>query len=127
MPVRVIWDNEEKNIVRYVFEGKWTLDELYAVMKEEDQMMAAVTHRVDVIVDFQDSGAIPDRLLANFPKIFESSSASHPNVGMTVIIGAAGFAEMLANIFSKVFTRMLTAQTLEEARAIIARERANGA
>jgi hypothetical protein len=127
MPARVIWDNEEKNIVRYVFEGKWTLDELYAVMKEEDQMMAAVTHRVDVIVDFQDSGAIPDRLLANFPKIFESSSASHPNVGMTVIIGAAGFAEMLANIFSKVFTRMLTAQTLEEARAIIARERANGA
>jgi len=127
MPVRVIWDNEEKNIVRYVFEGKWTLDQLYATMEEEDQMMAAVTHRVDVIVDFQNSGAIPDRLLANFPKIFESSAASRPNVGMTVIIGAAGFAEMLANIFSKVFSRMLTASTLEEARAILAREQANRA
>ncbi len=127
MPVSVIWDNEEQTIIRYVFEGRWTLDELFVVMEQEDQMIASVEHMVDIIVDFQNSGTVPDHLIANFPKIFESSSASHPNVGITVIVGAAGFAEMLANIFSKVFTRMVTASTLEQARAIIAKEQVNRA
>jgi hypothetical protein len=127
MPVSVIWDNEEQTTIRYIFEGRWTLDELFAVMEQEDQMMTSVEHMVDIIVDFQNSGTVPDHLIANFPKIFESSSASHPNVGITVIVGAAGFAEMLANIFSRVFTRMVTASTLEQAQAIIAKEQANRA
>lgn len=123
MSVAVVWDDNEKSTIRFVFEGSWTIDELYVAFDEQTRMLDSVDHQVDVIVDFQESNAVPDHLIANFSRIFQSSGSSHPNTGMTVLVGVGGFAQILADLFSKFFARLPTASTLEEAHAIIADER----
>ena len=45
MSVQVAWDNHEKTIVRYVFEGKWTWDEFYPAYNKAIEMENSVTHR----------------------------------------------------------------------------------
>jgi hypothetical protein len=124
MSVAVVWDDDEKSIIRFIFEGSWTLDELYTAFDEQSQMLDSVDHKVDVIVDFRESNAVPEHLIGNFSRIFQSSGSSHPNTGMTVLVGVGGFAQILADLFSKFFARLPTTTTLEEAHTIIADERA---
>jgi hypothetical protein len=49
MPIKLYWDNEEKTIARYDFEGRWTWDEYLTIMADLAEMMRSVDHTVNAI------------------------------------------------------------------------------
>ena len=126
MGVTVAWDNTEKTIMRFDYTGDWTWDDFDAVEPDLQAMMDSVDHQVDTIVVLETS-SVPLGALARFSTIVNSPSFTHPNAGLTVVVGASGLARALADIFGKAHkqtaAKIAMASTLEEAYAIIAEHR----
>ena len=59
MAINVTWDNEEKTILRFTYEGPWDWEEFYASMAEGYAMMDAVGCKVDHIYDISNSPMLP--------------------------------------------------------------------
>jgi hypothetical protein len=124
MAVQIMWDNPEKTIVRYNFEGRWTWDEFYPVYKEALAMELSVPHRVDVIVDLQNARLFPDNLLTHMKGI---SDKQPPNIGVSVLVTKHRFVHSMYNIgikfYGKIKHYFRLAETLEDAYKMIEEER----
>jgi hypothetical protein len=133
MPVKVIWDNDAKTIQRYVYEGRWTWDELYAALSEGQKMLDTVDHLVDGIVDLQGKSYVPSNALVHLKRVMELMSA-HPNVSdITVFLRAEAFVKALTEMLRKLYPSSANqiqfnyASTLEDAHALIAELRSKKA
>ncbi|NDJ52318.1 MAG: hypothetical protein GYB68_04425 [Chloroflexi bacterium] len=117
MAIHSVWANESKTIMAVVFEGQWTWDEYFASVDERTVMMDSVNHQVDFIVDFRDSAPLPKMALKNLAK---AAQQTHPNQGMTVIVGATKKTIARAlEIFSRTFYDLSFVNNNEEAFKLI--------
>ena len=125
MPVNILWDDDAQMTVRYDYEGKWTWEDVYAGSNRANEMVASVDHPVSIIHNMTQSGGMPRDALTHARRI---TSSIPENWDISVVVGSGAFTESLLNIFSKVYKKLgdhyRTAPTLDEARAIIARQRA---
>ena len=98
MNISVVWDNDRKTILRYVYGKNWNWADFHSAAKEAYQMLDAVDHKVDVIMDFQNAHLIPQGAITNVQRAF--STQRHPNINMTVIVGASAnnFLQAIAGI-----------------------------
>src|SRR5690606_30177008 len=124
MPVHIDWDNDEKTVIRYDYEGKWTWDELYEVTKTAVEMFKSVPHRTNVIHNLTNSSALPGGALSHAQRF----SAQNPdNWGISVVVGTGSFVSSLIQVFRKVYRqfgeRYYIAPNLDKAREIIAEHR----
>jgi len=96
--ISVVWDNDEKTILRYVYGKNWNWADFHSAAKEAYQMLDAVDHKVNVIMDFQNAQLIPQGAITNVQRAF--STQRHPNINMTVIVGASAnnFLQAIAGI-----------------------------
>ncbi len=123
MGIRVIWDNEEKTIIRYVYEGRWDRDDFAVAYGQAKTMMDSVDHAVGVIIDVQQSHLIPSGIISRSRHLVTTPSS---NEGANVIVGANAFIRSLVDTFGKLWRhntlgqrRITFATTLDEARAIL--------
>ena len=130
MPVKVVWDDDAKTIQRYIYEGRWTWDELYAALNEGQRMLDSVDHPVDGIVDLQGKSYVPSNALVNLKRVMELMSA-HRNVSdITVFLRAEAFVKALTEMLRKLYPAASNpiqfnyAATLDDAHAKIAELRA---
>lgn len=128
MGIRVIWDNEEKTILRYVYEGRWDQTDFNKAYAEAKTMLDGVNHKVGIIIDVQDSHLIPNGIISRSRPVVTNPSL---NEGLIVIVGANAFIRSLADTFGRIWRRgplesrkMVFASSLEEARKILSREQA---
>src|SRR5882672_2328746 len=63
MPIQVEWDNEEKNLIRWNFVGKWTAQELRATIQKSNEMFAAQDHTVNHIIDLSQAESLPANVI----------------------------------------------------------------
>lgn len=123
MTISVIWDNPEKTTIRFIFEGKWKLDDLYPVLDEHSTMMSSIDHIVDAIVDMRASPVIPSNVLS----IRSRQERKRPqNNGISVVVGGGAFVKTIALMYQKLVSTNMSmnfADTLEEAREIIEKNR----
>lgn len=104
MPVTYFWDDEDKRAICYSYEGRWTWEEFYTVLKESCKLWAEVTHTVDIIVDFtQSAGFPPGNILGHFHNV--STYYSSVKAGNTAVIGANDYFRMASEVFNKVYVR----------------------
>jgi hypothetical protein len=125
MPTKAYWDDPDtKTIVRIDYEGEWTWDEYFRVADEAREMALTVPHRVDYIVNLK-HGKTP-REGSPFSNGKTVLRRLAPNSGLVINITSA-FEAVLLNIFKAFDTelgkRMVGAQSIEEARQMIARDR----
>jgi hypothetical protein len=119
MKIEPKWDNEQKSIIRHVFERGWGWTDFHQALEEASTMMGTVDHRVDVILDFRDASIIPSGAITQVKKAY--SNPKHPNVGSTVVIGANSFMQALVQVGTKLSPGTLQnwdvsfANTLDEA------------
>ena len=122
MPIKPMWDNEEKTIMRIDFIGEFTVDEYVAGVREQTAMLDSVDHKVDFISYVADI-SLPKDTLANLAKLTDTPALTHPNAGIVVTVGDSRFVEIMGNIFGKVggqqAGKLVFASTLEEAYEII--------
>jgi hypothetical protein len=124
MPITVEWDNPEKTVVRMTMIGKWTWDEAYAGAAEGYALLESVDYEVGVILDMTQTHHTPDRAITNAQAMIKRR---HPRTGLTVFVRANTLFTTMWNIFSRLYTVLahkqnsVFAQTLDEARAILAK------
>lgn len=124
MSVHPVWDNPEKTIVRHVFEGRWTIEDIRVSSREAWDMMGTVQHTVHAILDFTQGNTLPSGgVLAQTNRIATLRPA---NAGIVVVVTTSYLIQALATAFEKIYGRFhprlryYVVGTLEEAYALIA-------
>ena len=122
MGIQVVWDDEAKSILRWDFETDWGWDDFRRAFEKSVDMGGDVGYRVDVIPYAGAIQQLPMGALREFQRIERNLP---DNTGLIVITGGNTFTNAIINVFAKVnrINTWMTAKTLEDARAIIARDR----
>lgn len=123
MPIELMWDDDEHSIIIARFIADWTWVQYHEADRQLLQMAAGVNHRIDLINDLTKSNGLPEgNLLAN---IARGQNVEIPNLGIVVAIQLPRIVEALRPIAKQITRRdnRFTAQSLEEAYAIIAESR----
>lgn len=128
MPIQIIWDNEEKTVLRASYIGRWTWEELYVEIDQSNALLDSVEHNVDIIHDWSQSARIPPDAMVHarnlIPKI-------HPRVRVNIHVGVDSSFTMLWKIFARVYSaiagrkKFYFVNTIEEARALLMSEGQN--
>src|SRR5262249_20124301 len=124
MPIQVVWDNDDKTVIRYIIEGNWTWDEMLEAVKTSNAWLDAAEGKIHFIHDMRGSTAIPSGALTQLRRFI---GKEHPKTGQSIIVGAQKsttvlFAQSLLNMIHKIYKRDWGFQftdTLEEARALL--------
>ena len=130
MGVEVTWANENKTAFLTTLDGKWTWDEIHAVMTTIQTMAQTVDHTVHLIADIRQSGPIP----AGVP-ITQARNVLQlrpPNAGLVIVVTKTTFFQTLVEAFNKMFSggtrsRLHIVADLDEAFQLIEREGPNTA
>src|SRR5687768_212474 len=121
MGVAVQWDNDEKTILHYRFDGLWMWDEYLAALWQGRAMMKQVEHPVCVINNMLNTSQVPTSSLSSAKKVVENRPS---NTGLAVFVFTNRFLMMVYKVFSQmnpaIRDNYITAQSLEEAREKIA-------
>jgi hypothetical protein len=100
MTIRVQWDNTEKTIVRWDFDGSWEWNEYFVAQYESNCLLDSVDYLVDIIGNVQKSHLLPANALSVYRNSLKNVS---PNIGIIVLVGSSSFIRQMVNIFMKVF------------------------
>ena len=123
MPIHITWENEEKTIIRHAYEGKWTVQEYYELIRNNYKHVDSVNHIVDIINDLRNTNQLPSDMI---PAIRYAIKNRHPNEGINVMVGASLLIQMLVEAVNKTtrmdITRVNYVENLEDAFPIIAAE-----
>ncbi len=128
MGIEVVWDSDAKTVIRYIYNGRWTWQDLDKAREEAGKLEASVTYRVDVIVDVQNSSLLPNGTISRARQVAVTAPTTHPNEGITVIVGAGAFVRSIYDVMLKVYPEMIRrrgiffAKTLPEAREMIVQQ-----
>lgn len=122
MGIRVVWDDNAKSIIRWDFEDPWTWDDFRAAFKQSVDMAADLGYRVDIIPNATQIKQLPIGALGEFKR---TQANSPENTGLVVITGGNMMTNTIIQTFSKVnrIDQWRTARSLDEARAMIMRDR----
>jgi len=124
MTVTVDWYDAQHEIVQYVFEGRWTWDELYSAYNTAIAMEKSVPYRVDVLLDLLESKSVPANALLHVKNI---SNKQPDNLGLTIVITPNGFVRALYNAGTQFYKGIAhyfrVVPTMEEALKMIAEDR----
>lgn len=129
MPITTQWDNDEQTIIRMVFQGRWTWEDLQAARDESISLsIASSQQRICLIVDMRNTSIMPDGAIQQARTAFRNPLPPN-NLNFTVVVGANMFIEMFYNLLKRVFQAQMSStfamsSSLEEARTIIERRRA---
>jgi hypothetical protein len=120
MPISILWDNAEKTVIQYHFEGRWTWDEFHHALAEGNAMMDSVDHTVHVIVNMQNSMALPRGAITHIANL---RIRKHRRIGVTILIGASQLIQAIHSamitIYPGIDKNFKMLPTLEEARAAL--------
>ena len=104
MSIQVSWDNSEHSIIRYDFPPRWTVDDFFAALHEDDVMLASVEHDVSLVFNLTESRTFPFIPISRFPELARMAA---PNLGMIVVVGATSWISTLLDIFQQVYGNRL--------------------
>ena len=92
MGVHVQWDNCEKTVIRWDFDGRWDWVELHSCEAQANQMCQSVGCTVDFILNMESTSWMPRDAFTHL-KAFSRRRAA--NIGIITLAGSGLFIEML--------------------------------
>ena len=120
MSIQVAWDDQEKTIIRFDFDGKWNWYGYEMAVGESFGLIESVTHPVDFIFNMQRSATLPDGATFYLKRTLELAPSSQSKL---VIAHADHWAKANVTLFCKIYKklsgRLLTAHTLGDARKLL--------
>jgi hypothetical protein len=116
MGVRVSWDNPDRDIIRFEFDGEWNWDELHAASDQATDMLDTSVKTVDFIMDIRSTNKIPGDVMSHAERL---ASGSHARRGLMVVVGANKLLRTLSGGLRKLFPvatqNVILAADMEEA------------
>ncbi|NWF68214.1 MAG: hypothetical protein HXY40_03940 [Chloroflexi bacterium] len=126
MGIQIQWDNNEKTILLVTFEAEWTWEDLVVIDAHATALYSTVPHIVDIVADVRHNRLILSGVLSYVRSLL--ILPWNPRAGMAVVVGAntrlRTLFEAAARLADKPLTRIGFADSLEEARTLIAAARA---
>ncbi|MCU0498631.1 MAG: hypothetical protein MUF87_14870 [Anaerolineae bacterium] len=120
MAIHVVWDNEEKTVVRWDFEGIWDWQEVYYAAGRSATMREAVDHAVSVILNLERATPLKSGALTHTKNAL---SFKPENRDLVVVVGQSHFVQSMVDIFRTMnpgYTdSFVGADTLNAARRLI--------
>jgi hypothetical protein len=101
MGVEVVWENEEKTVLRFIYLKGWTWDDVYTGGKQAREMMDSASSPVVQIIDFTKGGVMPSGVPVHFRNM-QKMLDSKNNSGITVVL-AGSTTKAFVNSFIKLF------------------------
>lgn len=131
MAVEILWDNDEKTILRYQVNGRWTWDEFWSAFNQSLRMTDEVDHMVDFIFGDADIAirSLPPGLLTQLGAVVRRR---HPRAGTTVFLASERSSvrtvwyRLAIKMYPRIGEKYAFATTLDEARALLAERRTSG-
>lgn len=103
--VNIAWDNEQKTILRYSFEGDWTWEEYLECLNSGRRWMAEVEHPVCILNDMQKIGKLPP----NFASIAKTVISSRPpNTGLAIFLTNNAFFKVMYRVLAQLIPNVPT-------------------
>ncbi len=123
MPVSAHFE-EDNHIVVWVFDGKWTWSDYYAIRNAVNDKIEAMDFTVDMIVDLSNGSLLPQNVLTHAGS---AARKAPQNLGMIVIVGPGAFLRTFFQFFKRTYGIFQPQQeknlhmvaTLDEAYAIL--------
>jgi len=114
------WDNTERTIIRVIFDGVWSAEDIYRMINKGVSMLESVDHPVDSIFDFSHSTFSPKNLLSTAEKMESDLNNNHR---LAILIKANVYIKSMLKV-ARVFAPQALANlhfvnSLDEAYAII--------
>jgi hypothetical protein len=120
MSVQVFWDNDEKTIIRQLYEGVIRLEDYYATIDKVSEMIRSVDYTVHTIYQRERVTAQPSTMIS---VLRYGHRRLPPNLGINVIIGANQVTRVIVNIGKSIAPNLAKnvcfADTVEEAHTLI--------
>ena len=122
MAIRVLWDDAEESIIRWDFDLEWDWNDFWNAFAESIRMGEGYARRVDVIPNVTKTKGLPIGALG----AFKSADAKMPDfTKLVVVAGSDSVTRMIIRTFAQMnrIDTWRTAATVDEARAIIMKDR----
>jgi hypothetical protein len=125
MNIQVIWDNETKKTIRYIFQKGWTWQDVREALKQAATMMEPLQHKVNVIMDFRQASMIPQGAISEAQRAFANPRPG--NLNLTIFVGDS-FVHRLIEVATKLYNPkakkwdMAVVKTLDDAYALLAED-----
>lgn len=105
----------------FVFEGRWTWNELADAVSIANLLLGPTQYEVDIIAEMSRSTWVPPRALAHLRRI---ASRIHPRTGVLVVVGGPRFLPVLGDMFARLYRHLahdaFFTDSMKEARQFIA-------
>jgi hypothetical protein len=99
MGIQIVWDNDRKTVVRYIFDRDWTWEDLHAAKNYAYNLIDSVTYPVGVIFDAPPDVRLPANFLSNSMSIFKRK---HARTYAVILVGSNAYARSLINMVGKI-------------------------
>ncbi|MDX2078267.1 MAG: hypothetical protein SFZ02_17675 [bacterium] len=123
MGFNVIWDNDEKTILRQTYTARWTVDDFLACTDKTYRLLNNVPHTVHIIIDLTQATRTPANILSAMRYAEEHVNE---NLGQIVVIGADDFAKEIFSparrIAPNATRTMIFVETLPQAYDFLAQQ-----
>lgn len=134
MSIEMIWENDEKTLARHLYHQGWTLDDYEQIKQTFHAEISEFDHPVYLISDLSQASTLPVNVMSKRNKIEEI--VTH-NLALNIVVGTSPVARATLQMMLKVTKafnqeshvadHIRFADTLEEARTLIARAQAEQA
>ncbi|MBN8621450.1 MAG: hypothetical protein J0L63_21235 [Anaerolineae bacterium] len=125
MPVRMFWEDEREEILRYELEGDWTWEEAYTQYDRAMVPESDYPYRVDVIMHFFSGSRLPADAMLHMATMAQQQPE---NIGLIVLVTTHDMLRRMVTTAAKLYPHTQryyrVATTLNEAHSIIVRDRA---
>jgi hypothetical protein len=119
MPISYQWDNDDRTIIKFIYEDPVTVDEIRQMDGGVAAMLDSVRHPVVAIADTRLVTMLPQDIMTSYPLLARNRGFTHRNLRASVMIVRNAFFESLMAIFSRLYGKLHFARSLEEAYEMI--------
>jgi hypothetical protein len=124
MGVQVVWDNDEKTIVRYIFEERYTWDEFESAGRQHIEMMKTTDGPVGVILDYPKNVMPPMYALSiGREHVSRRDPRNYLIVVSTTSLLLRGLIGLFRRFYPKESEQIMLVASVEEARTLLAQHR----
>ncbi len=121
MGIQVIWDNQDKTVLRYIFDTHWTWEDFYTAKGMAYSMIDTVPHKIGVIFDAPHGITLPSNMLTHSKS---AVNKLHPNTSCVIVVVSnlylRSMLTMVMRLSRKAAETLTLVSTLDEARALVA-------
>jgi hypothetical protein len=129
MPIRIAWDDDAETILRWDFEGAWDWDMVYTATQQSILMRRSSVSGADVsvILNMEQAAPLQTGALTHTRNALKLNPEGRD---LVVIVGRSAYLQTLIVIFRNMNLalgeQVFSADTLDQARALIRERKAAG-